>query len=570
MAQESPTAAADVADDEEPTAQRGRWRVKFKEESPTAVADDEALADGVPVDLTAAVADFAGRKTPDADDASDSAGHSIAGDTVDSETDGDADDTAVAALCRQQRLAPKAPVQGNPERNRSAKNNSEPEVGNFGLFFGNWGVRGTVSGRSAQRLRRETQDRQILKSPGQVVVVVEASRELEGLLRLPSVEGDPGQEGLQGRSTSEHFVIRGEEESAVLIAARKDNTTSLECLHHEVHDDHAYTEKGKPKMARSRMLVCRVGFKQNIGHLGKDIVVCGAHAHYRTMKIEWPRVWEAYWDRLARYVQAFGINFLAGDFNMSFTEVPKQLRRRGIVCDCVAWYPWQQPGGMEAAVAETSGQRLGFDSCGIFYIGGSVQASTPWSLQHIDILAAVAGDQAGLDVYHGANFPGQPWTCYRRERLPVPADRNLQDRLRDLLTPSTTTEELQRIPHRAGVWYRPYLRLKQKSMDRNEWLVDGNMHNGAHFPLCVFTNNARARSEEKAKMRSQKGKTKGAKGSGKNNRADTAVAEPTYYGKPVNTGKGTRSQSAVAAPDFFAEPHSSSSGSWQWSRSSWQ
>ena len=95
-----------------------------------------------------------------------------------------------------------------------------------GCFFGNWGLRGTVGGNNAAKLRRETQDRQILKSPGQVVVLVEASKELEELLRLPAVAvGDSAKGGLQGRDTHEHFVVRGDEQSAVLIAARTDNTT---------------------------------------------------------------------------------------------------------------------------------------------------------------------------------------------------------------------------------------------------------------------------------------------------------------------------------------------------------
>merc|ERR1712023_343038 len=49
-------------------------------------------------------------------------------------------------------------------------------------------------------------------------------------------------------------------------------------------------------------------------------------------------------------------------------------------------------------------------------------------------------------------------------------------------------------------------------MDRSEWLIeeDGNteIHNGVHFPLCMFTNNARARSQEGADQRSQKMKAK--------------------------------------------------------------
>jgi hypothetical protein len=67
---------------------------------------------------------------------------------------------------------------------------------------------------------------------------------------------------------------------------------------------------------------------------------------------------------------------VAGDFNMSLTETPKQLRSCGIICECVAWYPWQRDdiSCRNAAInAGISAHRLGFDSCGIFYIGGKVQ-----------------------------------------------------------------------------------------------------------------------------------------------------------------------------------------------------
>ena len=84
------------------------------------------------------------------------------------------------------------------------------------------------------------------------------------------------------------------------------------------------------------MIVAKVDFKQDVGHLGEDIVVCGAQGHNRTMKMECPQQWDAFWDRLARNVRDYNIRLLAGDFNMSLTEVPNQLRRRGIVCDCAA------------------------------------------------------------------------------------------------------------------------------------------------------------------------------------------------------------------------------------------
>ncbi len=85
---------------------------------------------------------------------------------------------------------------------------------------------------------------------------------------------------------------------------------------------------------------------------------------------------------------------------------------------------------------------------------------------------------------------------------------------------------------------------QQKQMDKSEWHVNNEIHNGAHFPLCVFTNNARARSKEKALLRSQKrgGWTqhdqcaKGSNGAmaGNQGKCEPAVAEanPTYFGKP--------------------------------------
>ena len=387
----------------------GRWHNTSGEDTLQAMLERGDTTTAV-ADVATAVAD-----TSVADQPFIQSDASVVGDTA-SDTDAvgfEAGDSAVAAARRQQRRAPLEPLHGvaAPHVHRPSKHNKEKEVGNFGLFFGNWGLRGTLGGPAAQTKRILAQDRQILKSPAQVVILAEASEELGNLLKMPEVVGSPEQIGVQSRSTKEHFVVRGAEQAALLVAARKDNTTALALLKYEAHSDHDYTEKGKVKTARSRMIVCKVSFKQNIGHLGKEIVVCGAHGHYRTMKMEWLGAWRAFWDRLAAHVREFGIRFLAGDFNMSFTEVPKQLRSRGILCDCVAWYPWLH-------VGEESVSKLGFDSCGIFYIGGGVEVSTPWSLKHIDDLTAVAGNDGStnLDKYEGSNVPGQPWNSYRSKQ----------------------------------------------------------------------------------------------------------------------------------------------------------
>ncbi len=179
---------------------------------------------------------------------------SVAGDSIaeSSNAESDESETAVAAR-RAQRVGPIAPQQGDPNiRRESSKWNNEPEVGNFGLFCGNWGQRGTCGNAASRRSRRDTQDRQIQRSPAQVVVLAEAAKEIEELLKQPRSHGNQELEGLERRDSAEHWVIRGnEEKAALLIAARKDVATNLTMLDHEVTNDHPYTEKKVEKMARS-------------------------------------------------------------------------------------------------------------------------------------------------------------------------------------------------------------------------------------------------------------------------------------------------------------------------------
>ena len=235
---------------------------------------------------------------------------------------------------------------------------------------------------------------------------------------------------------------------------------------------------------------------------------------------------------------------------MSLTQVPVELRNRGIKCDCIAWYPWRHE------TQRKHEQALGLDSCGIFYIGGNIQATLNWGLEQLGDLTAVAEQmqESNLDVYHGAQHPGQFWTAYRSKKKELDKDKNLKQRLVDLLTPTTTAIELRGIEKREGSCYCPYLRFKEKRLNKEEWLVDGVMHNGAHFPLCVFTNNSRARSEAAAKARAQRKRDKAQRKSQHN----TAVAERVTVGGegtaaeewhgtvPPGLGKGSRPTATTA------------------------
>jgi hypothetical protein len=282
-----------------------------------------------------------------------------------------------------------------------------------------------------------------------------------------------------------------------------------------VHFDHNYRDRGKTNQARSRVLTCEINFKQNVGYLGRKIVVTAVHGHYNTMKVRWSEVWVDFWDRLARRIKHFGVNFLAGDFNMSLTEVCKQLRMRNIDVSCAAWYPWLH------TETEVHGSKLGFDSCGIFYIGGAAEVTPLYGLDHLSKLTAVAGEELHeelfleMDEYKGANVPGQHWSCYRQgHKNQTDEQKDLMARLTDLLTPATLPDDLP-----AAVYYGkksktfPYLRLKQKKLDQKEWLVSHvnpsservtEIHAGAHFPLCIWTNNTGRRSKEAETRRENK------------------------------------------------------------------
>ena len=109
--------------------------------------------------------------------------------------------------------------------------------------------------------------------------------------------------------------------------------------------------------------------------------------------------------------------------------------------DCCAWYPWRR------TTTEVHEQRLGFDSCGIFYIiGGVVEVIQRWNLSDLPSLTAVADDIPGekeLDEYEGQNCPGQRWAAYRStSHKESHTAKDLRTRLIDLLTPSTTAGEL--------------------------------------------------------------------------------------------------------------------------------
>ena len=102
------------------------------------------------------------------------------------------------------------------------------------------------------------------------------------------------------------------------------------------------------------------------------------------MKIHWRSVWDAFWDRLAQKIDYFGVDILAGDFNMSLTRVVPELRSRGFEVDCIAWHPWLhaterchgQPLGFVLAASFTSAARRRSGCIGVWII--LLTSPQPW------------------------------------------------------------------------------------------------------------------------------------------------------------------------------------------------
>ena len=169
-----------------------------------------------------------------ASDTEDDSMPSIAGDTVASDTDPDQDPAASEAR-QKARNTPSNQFEGNPpeDRSRGASSewNNEPEVGNLGIFCGNWGTTSANKKKSVKIRRRENQEKQLTKSPAHVLVVLESTPRVADALRQPAVAGVPNSSKLAGRPTCQYYVQRGKEpQSAVLVAARMDTCHSVKCL----------------------------------------------------------------------------------------------------------------------------------------------------------------------------------------------------------------------------------------------------------------------------------------------------------------------------------------------------
>jgi hypothetical protein len=392
------------------------------------------------------------------------------------------------------------------ERPNHSCRNTNDNTGNFGIHLTNMGTRSSEASANNNARKdavRSWMDDHYQKNIGSISVCLEANmRVVDKLEEAPVAGPDPPRISSNGkgtlltdRQTWEHHVcfLPFEGSDTIAIAARKTMFESLETLYaQECHEN-------KKDKANTKILVCKATLRQSIGFLGKELIICGFHGSNKTMKMVRPTEYDAIWKLLADIIRQYGVQVVAGDFNMALLRVPKELSCRGLKCDVLAYYPW----AMGSCVPDQNGKyRLGLDSMAIFWIGGDVEAKVNWPESHIERLLDAGQKQIvndwnmTLDTYDQiGKRPGQPWSCYRcSKKFQEPIDeKDLKAALTDFLRANTSLEEWAA---RKGAIAQGrqvnWLRFKQKSPDKNAFLVEGDIHNGAHMNLTVFTFNPRS------------------------------------------------------------------------------
>ena len=201
---------------------------------------------------------------------------------------------------------------------------------------------------------------------------------------------------------------------------------------------------------------------------------------------------EAFWDWLAD--KADNMDVLMGDFNMSLFLVVHELRSRGVTIDLAAWFPWKLPGCTPMV-----------GSCAIFFINrpgiyqlvkgrhclhAHNQKGIYWDAASHQA-AVAAGDPSGTGDFQvmGEEGPGFPFATF------MPKDDLVYPCVKETLSPSKSQEELDELSKRGLLW-----RTREKRLGMDYFLFEHANHvgiiQGAHYPLCAFTNNKCRRSEK--------------------------------------------------------------------------
>ena len=393
------------------------------------------------------------------------------------------------------------------------------DVGNIGFFFGNWGKRSSckdMAGNMSDQLR---------KNPCTIVGLAECDAATEDVMRgtYPEEAASGGGsavadlEAFASRQNRNFTTIRHDEDSSNLLAIRQSEGT-MEKLYWEAHFDGIYPGNKRADgtkasiRAYTRHLICRFTLNRLVGFYGNTVTVSNVHLHHKTANKfhGFTQAFKRFWERLAHLLRVHGVDVLLADLNMSLFVAIRELRSRGVLVTCLAWFPWVDSEGVASV-----------DSCAIF----GVQQVIEVRLNHdVSICTEDAerlsegkakgerGRELATLSMPSIKGPGQQFSCY----LPKPDTMKQKIELLTFVEAVPAAAVAGTVPAVAGKGSsnptgarRECLRFKEKRLNVDVWLgPKGRFYQGSHFPLATFTDNPCRRSEEKQKERRAKRSTK--------------------------------------------------------------
>ena len=303
----------------------------------------------------------------------------------------------------------------------------------------------------------------------------------------------------------------------------------------------------------TKTLICDCHLKFPVPHIGTKIRVLVVHLHPHVANkntgfaIEHDDI--PVW--LSELILDFGVDILMGDFNMWLWKVIPELRRKKVVINLLAWFPWK---------AKDDGEAM-CDSCGIFMCNVA-----PYEVKLLKNLDSLNWNDTGF-FYNGFDVkgfayiaknagPGHAFDKY------LPKAATFFEKLFPSFTllPQPSSEGKKGTGKKGKLTRKDTLNFRQSPMDVDLWLLNGENYKGSHFPVACFTDIYRRRSNEQFHKRWKE--SNAWKGFGKG-QAEVAA----QVGQPQ-----TWSDDADGNVDNARSSTSSSRQQWNgtWSQREWQ
>ena len=158
----------------------------------------------------------------------------------------------------------------------------------------------------------------------------------------------------------------------------------------------------------TKILICDCHLKFPVPHIGTKIrvLVVHLHTHVANKNGGFAKEHDDIHVWLSELILRFGVDILMGDFNMWLWKVIPELRRKKVVINLLAWFPWKASDDGEAMC----------DSCGIFLCNVA-----PYSIKLLRGIDTLNWSDTGF-FYNGFDVKGfayiakkrWPWTCFRQ------------------------------------------------------------------------------------------------------------------------------------------------------------